>query len=153
MKDKKLKICEEFEKLNIPEWVKPTPFLTVDGIIKVFKPEFKGIVLIKRKNPPLGYALPGGFVDYGESVEEALIREMKEETHLDIKIEKLLKIYSNPKRDPRLHTASAVFVCKAYDFPKAGDDAKETFIIKLEEIPWDKLVFDHAQILKDFLSI
>ena len=152
MKDKKLKICEEFEKLNIPEWVKPTPFLTVDGIIKVFKPEFKGIVLIKRKNPPLGYALPGGFVDYGESVEEALIREMKEETNLDIKIEKLLGIYSNPKRDPRLHTASAVFVCKANDFPKAGDDAKETFVIKLEEIPWDKLVFDHAQILKDFLT-
>jgi 8-oxo-dGTP diphosphatase len=147
-----IKYCEIAKKLNIPDWVKPTPFLTVDGIIKVFKPEFKGIVLIKRKNPPLGYALPGGFVDYGESIEEALIREMKEETNLDIKIEKLLGIYSNPKRDPRLHTASAVFVCRAKDFPKAGDDAKESFVIKLEEIPWDKLVFDHAQILKDFLT-
>jgi 8-oxo-dGTP diphosphatase len=147
-----MKICEEAKKLKIPEWVKPTPLLTVDGIIKIFNPDFQGIVLIKRKNPPLGYALPGGFVDYGEKVEDALIREMKEETNLDVKIEKLLGIYSNPKRDPRMHTASAVFVCRAEDLPKAGDDAKETMLIKLEEIPWNKLVFDHAQILKDFLT-
>jgi len=137
---------------KIPSWVKPTPFLTVDGIIKIFNPEFKGIVLIKRKNPPLGFALPGGFVDYGETVENALKREMKEETNLDIEIEKLLGIYSNPSRDPRLHTASAVFVCRAYELPTAGDDAKEVFVIKLEEIPWDKLVFDHKQILEDFLG-
>jgi 8-oxo-dGTP diphosphatase len=147
-----MKICEEAKKLKIPEWVKPTPLLTVDGIIKIFNPDFQGIVLIKRKNPPLGYALPGGFVDYGEKVEDALIREMKEETNLDVKIEKLLGIYSNPKRDPRMHTASAVFVCRAEDLPKAGDDAKEAMLIKLEEIPWNKLVFDHAQILKDFLT-
>jgi len=151
MKDKKFKICEEFEKSNIPEWVKPTPFLTVDGIIRIFNPEFKGIVLIKRKNPPLGYALPGGFVDYGESVEDALIREMKEEVNLDIEIVKLLGIYSNPNRDPRLHTASCVFVCNAYEEPIAGDDAKEAFIFKLEEIPFEKLVFDHADILRDYL--
>ncbi len=147
-----MKICEEARKLKIPEWVRPTPFLTVDGIIKIFKPEFKGIVLIKRKNPPLGFALPGGFVDYGEKVEEALIREMKEETNLDIKVEKLLGIYSNPKRDPRLHTASAVFVCNAFDMPKAGDDAKEVYVVKLEEIPWNEMVFDHGKILKDFLN-
>ena len=152
MKNGKLKICEEAQKLNIPEWVRPTPFLTVDGIIKIFNPNFKGIVLIKRKNPPLGFALPGGFVDYGERVEDALKREMKEETNLDVKIEKLLGIYSNPTRDPSLHTASAVFVCKANELPKAGDDAKEAFVFKLEEIPWEELVFDHAEILKNFLN-
>ncbi len=147
-----MRICEEAKKLNIPEWVRPTPFLTVDGIIKIFNPKFSGIVLIKRKNFPLGFALPGGFVDYGERVEDALIREMKEETNLDIKIEKLLGIYSNPNRDPRLHTASAVFICHANEMPKAGDDAKEAFVFKLEEIPWDKLVFDHAKILEDFIK-
>ncbi|WP_457559841.1 NUDIX domain-containing protein [Caminibacter sp.] len=152
MKNEKLRICKEAKKLNIPEWVRPTPFLTVDGIIKIFNPEFIGIVLIKRKNPPLGYALPGGFVDYGEKVEEALKREMKEETNLDVTIEKLLGIYSNPKRDPRLHTASAVFVCHANTLPKAGDDAKEVEIVKLEEIPWSELVFDHVEILRNFLK-
>ena len=147
-----MRICEEAKKLNIPEWVRPTPFLTVDGIIKIFNPKFSGIVLIKRKNPPLGFALPGGFVNYGERVEEALKREMKEETNLDVKIEKLQGIYSDPKRDPRLHTTSAVFVCHAYDLPKAGDDAKEAFVFKLEEIPWNELVFDHRKILEDFLQ-
>ena len=146
------KLCKEAKKLNIPEWVSPTPFLTVDGIIKIFNPTFSGIVLIKRKNPPFGYALPGGFVDYGERVEEALIREMKEETNLDVKITKLQGIYSNPNRDPRLHTASAVFVCEANALPKAGDDAKETIVFKLEEIPWDELVFDHKEILEDFVK-
>jgi 8-oxo-dGTP diphosphatase len=153
MKSEKLKICEKFEKLKVPEWIKPTPFLTVDGIVKIFAPEFKGIVLIKRKNPPLGFALPGGFVDYGESVEDALKREMKEEINLDVKIEKLLGVYSNPKRDPRMHTSSCVFICHAFELPKAGDDAKEAFIFKLEEIPFEKLVFDHSKILRDFLSM
>jgi len=147
-----MKICEETKKLNIPEWVRPTPFLTVDGIIKIFNPKFSGIVLVKRKNPPFGFALPGGFVDYGERVEEALKREMKEETNLDVKIIKLQGIYSDPNRDPRLHTSSAVFVCEANELPKAGDDAKEAFVFKLEEIPWDKLVFDHKKILEDFIK-
>ncbi|GAB6074032.1 NUDIX domain-containing protein [Nautilia lithotrophica] len=133
-------------------WPPKTPYLTIDGIVKIFNPEFKGIVLIKRKNPPLGYALPGGFVDVGEKVEDALIREMKEEIGLDVKIDRLFGVYSDPNRDPRLHTASCVFVCCAYDMPKAGDDAKEAFVVKLEEIPWDKLVFDHAEILRNFLE-
>ena len=147
------KFCKEVEKLNIPEWVRPTPFLTVDGIIKIFNPSFSGIVLIKRKNPPFGFALPGGFVDYGEKVEVALKREMKEETRLDIEIEKLLGIYSNPNRDPRLHTASAVFICKAHSLPQAEDDAKEAIVFKLEEIPWNEIVFDHKEILEDFLNL
>jgi len=133
-------------------WPPKTPYLTVDGIIKIFNPEFNGIVLIKRKNPPLGYALPGGFVDMGESVEESLAREMKEETNLKINIEKLLGVYSDPKRDPRLHTVSCVFVCNAYELPKAGDDAQDAFVFKVEDIPWDKLVFDHSKILHDFLK-
>ncbi len=140
------------KNVKIPEWVKPTPFLTVDGIIRIFNPQFKGIVLIKRKNPPLGYALPGGFVDYGESVEDALTREMKEEVNLEIEVVKLLGIYSNPNRDPRLHTASCVFICNAYKLPQAGDDAKEAFIFKLEEIPFEKLVFDHSRIIADYLK-
>jgi len=128
-----------------------TPYLSVDGIIKVFNPNFLGIVLIKRKNPPFGFALPGGFVDIGEKVEDALLREMKEEVNLDVEIQRLLGVYSDPNRDLRFHTVSCVFVCNAFSLPKAGDDAKEAFVIKLEEIPWDKLVFDHATILKDFL--
>ena len=130
-----------------------TPYLTTDGIIELYKEDtFKGIVLIERKNEPKGLALPGGFVDVGESVEEALIREMQEETNLDVKIVKLLGIYSDPKRDPRFHTASAVFVVKAQGSPCAGDDAKEAKLYALEEIPMDLLVFDHSQILKDYLS-
>jgi len=130
-----------------------TPYLTTDGIIELYKEDtFKGIVLIERKNEPKGLALPGGFVYVGESVENALIREMQEETNLDVEIVKLLGIYSDPKRDPRFHTASAVFIVKAQGKPSAGDDAKEAKLYALEEIPMDLLVFDHSQILKDYLS-
>jgi len=131
-----------------------TPYLSVDGIIKLYNKDdkFQGIVFIQRLNPPYGIALPGGFVDIGESVEDALLREMKEEVSLDVKIESLLGIYSNPKRDPRFHTASAVYICKAYGEPKAADDAKEVYMYSLDEIPFDKLVFDHAEIMRDFLK-
>ncbi len=138
---------------NIMPFTPKTPYLTTDGIIEVYDEDsFRGIVLIERKNEPKGLALPGGFVDIGESVEDALIREMQEETNLDVEIVKLLGIYSNPKRDPRFHTASAVFITKARGEPKAGDDAKEAKLYALEEIPMDQLVFDHSQILKDYLS-
>ena len=130
-----------------------TPYLTTDGIIELYDGQtFRGIVLIERKNPPLGLALPGGFVDVGESVEEALVREMKEETTLDVTIEYLLGIYSDPKRDPRFHTASAVFVAKAEGEPRGEDDAKEAKVYPLDTIPFDKLVFDHAVILKEYLQ-
>ncbi|WP_457642605.1 NUDIX domain-containing protein [Persephonella sp.] len=130
-----------------------TPFVAVDGIIQLFDENgnFKGIVLIERKNPPLGLAIPGGFVDIGETVEQAVIREMKEETNLDVEIVRLLGVYSDPDRDPRFHTVSITFVCKAYGEPKAQSDAKEVKVFKLEEIPFEKLVFDHAKILKDFI--
>ena len=130
-----------------------TPYLTTDGIIELYEEDrFRGIVLIERKNAPKGLALPGGFVDVGESVEDALMREMQEETNLDVEIVKLFGLYSNPKRDPRFHTASAVFIVKAQGVPCAGDDAKEARLYPLEEIPMDKLVFDHSQILEDYLS-
>ena len=130
-----------------------TPYAAVDGIIQLFdeNDNFKGIVLIERKNPPLGLAIPGGFVDVGETVEQALVREMKEETSLDVEIVRLLGVYSDPNRDPRFHTVSITFVCKAYGQPKASSDAKEVKVFKLEEIPFDKLVFDHAKILRDYL--
>lgn len=129
-----------------------TPYLTTDGIIELYEEDrFKGIVLIERMNEPRGLALPGGFVDVGESVEDALIREMKEETHLDVEITNLLGVYSNPNRDPRFHTASVVFVVKAQGEPRGGDDAKEAKLYALDEIPMDLLVFDHRDILKDYL--
>ena len=103
-----------------------TPYLTTDGIIELYEGDiFKGIVLIERKNDPKGLALPGGFVDVGERVEDALIREMQEETNLEVEIRKLLGVYSDPKRDPRFHTASVVFIAKAQGQPQGGDDAKE----------------------------
>jgi len=130
-----------------------TPYLTTDGIIELYDgSDFRGIVLIERKNAPLGLALPGGFVDVGERVEDALIREMKEETTLDVRISYLLGIYSDPKRDPRFHTASAVYVATAQGEPRGEDDAKEAKVYALDEIPYEKLVFDHAQIVRDYLQ-
>jgi len=129
-----------------------TPYLTTDGIIEIYEnEEFKGIVLIERKNEPRGLALPGGFVDVGEKVEDALVREMKEETNLDVSISRVHGIYSDPARDPRFHTASVVYVVKAKGVPKGGDDAKEAKLYSLDTIPMEKLVFDHTKIVQDYL--
>lgn len=130
-----------------------TPYLTVDGIIELYdnSETFQGIVLIERKNPPYGWAIPGGFVDIGERVEEAVVREMKEETSLDVVIESLLGVYSDPKRDPRFHTVSVVYICKAYGVPEAQDDAKAVHIIPQEELTALTLVFDHKTIIQDYL--
>ena len=129
-----------------------TPYLAVDGVVRLWEGErFKGIVLIERRYKPLGYALPGGFVEVGETVEKAVLREVKEETGLDAQIVKLLGVYSEPNRDPRFHVVSVVFVLDAYGEPKGGDDAKKAVVFPIEDLPFDKIVFDHAKILKDFL--
>ena len=122
------------------------PYLTVDIII-----EFENrIVLIQRKNPPHGWALPGGFVEYGESVETAAIREAKEETNLDITLLSQFHVYSAPNRDPRFHTASCVFLASVIDISplQALDDAQNIGLFSIDEHP--PLVFDHEQILSDY---
>lgn len=121
------------------------PFPTIDIIIEIDE----GIVLIQRKNPPHGWALPGGFVDYGESLETAAIREAKEETGLDVKLVSQLGAYSDPLRDPRHHTISVVFIARAEGLPLAADDAMDVGIFKRESLP-DDLAFDHGRILRDY---
>jgi len=126
------------------------PIPTVDVIIEMKqKNSKKAIILIKRKNPPYGWAIPGGFVDYGESLEEAAIREAKEETSLNVILKFQMHTYSDPKRDPRKHTVSTVFVAKAQGTPKARDDAEEIGIFTEEEIDFP-LAFDHKKILSDY---
>lgn len=131
-----------------------TPFLAVDGIVEIYNDagDFEGIVLIERLNTPRGLALPGGFVDIGESVESAVIREMKEELILDVSIKSMLGVYSDPSRDSRFHCVSIVYICKASGVPEGADDAKEAFVYPLDTIPFNKLVFDHAQIIRDYCS-
>lgn len=124
------------------------PFTTVDVIIEINN----GIVLIQRSNPPFGWALPGGFVDYGESLEEAVIREAKEETGLELQNLKQFHTYSEPGRDPRFHTISTVFTAQAKGKPQAGSDAKGLKIVKLSEIKNLDFAFDHKKILQDYLE-
>jgi len=124
------------------------PLPTVDIIIETDK----GIVLIQRKNPPYGWALPGGFVDYGETLENAAVREAKEETSLDVELISQLGAYSDPSRDPRHHTISVIFRARAVSgTPKASDDALETGIFNRNNLPND-LAFDHGKILRDYFS-
>lgn len=111
-----------------------------------------GIVLIKRSNPPFGWAIPGGFVDYGETLEQAAAREAKEETGLNVKNLKQLHTYSDPDRDPRFHTVTTVFVCQAKGSPKAASDAKAAGIFKPGEWKDLKLAFDHEKVLRDYLQ-
>ncbi|MFZ1983875.1 MAG: NUDIX hydrolase [Desulfatitalea sp.] len=121
------------------------PLLTVDIIIECDG----GIVLIERKNPPHGWALPGGFVDYGETIEQAAIREAKEETSLDVALVEQMHTYSDPRRDPRHHTVSTVFIATATGTPTASDDALKAVLFSIEKLP-TPLVFDHAAILDDY---
>lgn len=128
----------------------PSP--TVDIIIEMdTKNGRKGIVLIKRKNFPFGWALPGGFVDYGESLEQAAVREAKEETSLDIQLECQMHTYSDPKRDPRKHTISTVFIARAEGNPVAQDDAQEIQVFPLDDLKI-QLAFDHDKILADYFE-
>ena len=123
------------------------PVPTVDIIIEVEG----GIVLIKRRNPPHGWAIPGGFVDYGETVEAAAVREAREETGLDVRLTRLLGVYSDPARDPRLHTISTVFVAAASGTPVAGDDAADAGVFNQDTLP-EQIAFDHRAILEDYFK-
>ena len=125
------------------EYRNPTP--TVDVIIY----KENSIVLIERRNEPCGWALPGGFVDEWEQLEHAAIREAKEETGLDVILEELLYVYSNPKRDPRQHNLSVVYTAKAQGIPQGDDDALQAHYFDLNNLP-QPIVFDHAEIIQDF---
>lgn len=135
------------------------PFPTVDIIIEMEgenRPKHlsggaPSIVLIRRKNPPHGWALPGGFVDYGESLESAAIREAMEETSLQVELMYQLGAYSDPSRDPRHHTISVVFVARGRGIPVACDDAVEIGLFDRASLP-QPIAFDHERILKDYFS-
>lgn len=123
------------------------PFPTVDIIIEYES----GIVLVYRKNPPHGWALPGGFIDYGESAEKAAMREALEETSLDIKGLQMFHVYSSPGRDPRFHTITTVFVARGLGKLEARDDAVDVRVCDPFDLP-EPVVFDHGKILQDYLS-
>jgi 8-oxo-dGTP diphosphatase len=127
----------------------PTP--TVDIIIELIDQPHRPIILIERLNPPHGWALPGGFVDYGESLETAAIREAQEEVGLAVQLLEQFHVYSAPDRDPRQHTISIVFIATAIGTPIAQDDAKSVKIFAPWEIP-TALCFDHSQIVQDYLK-
>jgi len=124
------------------------PRLTVDVIVEVGKDR---LVLIRRKNPPPGWALPGGFVDAGETVEQAAVRETLEETSLRVELVRQFHVYSDPARDPRGHTVSVVFIGRAQGEPRAADDAAEARTFPVDALP-QELAFDHGRILADYLN-
>ncbi len=124
------------------------PFLTVDIIIRI---PGRGILLIERKNPPFGWSLPGGFVDYGESLESAARREALEETGVELDDLRQFKAYSDPQRDPRHHTATVVFTAVGVGRPRAADDAKNLQVFPPDGLPIP-LAFDHGTILADYLK-
>ncbi|MGM0682445.1 MAG: NUDIX domain-containing protein [Thermodesulfobacteriota bacterium] len=134
--------CPECGK-SIKVYRNPLP--TVDIIIELEG----GIVLVERKNPPVGWALPGGFVDLGESLEEAARREAKEETGLEVTLIRQFHTYSDPERDPRVHTISTVYLATAEGVPRAGDDAGKAVVFAKDDLP--DMVFDHKKILLDYL--
>jgi ADP-ribose pyrophosphatase YjhB (NUDIX family) len=125
------------------------PVPTVDIIIEY---ENQGLVLIERHKPPYGWALPGGFVEYGETLEEAARREAKEETGLEVQLQGQFHAYSDPERDPRQHTITTVFVARGHGHPQAASDAKSLAIFPPEKLP-SPLAFDHEIILQDYLKV
>ncbi len=128
----------------------PTPAVAVDLVIELADRPGRPIVLIERLHPPTGYALPGGFVDLGETVEHAARREALEETGLVVVLKSLLGVYSDPGRDARGHTVSIVYVAEAEGEPRAGDDAAHVLVTDLAHLP--TLAFDHGRILADYAA-
>ena len=128
------------------------PAPTVDIIVELTDQPNRSLVLVERKNEPKGFAIPGGFIDYGESAEQAAVREAKEELGLDVELLEQFHVYSDPNRDSRKHTLSIVFLARAEGKPKAGDDAKNVEVIELKKALDRKLCFDHERILKDYYS-
>lgn len=145
-----VELAESFEKgaIVIPSQPR-NPFLTVDAIISVNGTD--GIVMIKRKNAPHGWALPGGFVEYGESVESAVAREAKEEVHLDLTDITFFNVYSDPSRDPRFHATTVVFIANADGTPVADDDAREVGVFTRDNLP-HPICFDHAKIIEEYFT-
>jgi len=123
------------------------PIPTIDIIIRVLG----GIVLIQRRNPPHGWALPGGFIDYGESAEHAAVREAAEETSLEVTDLKLFGVYSDPDRDPRHHTLTVVYAAQGEGDPTAQDDAEDIGVFPRDNLP-KPLAFDHSAILEDYFK-
>ncbi len=128
----------------------PGPRLTVDVII-VLEDAPGSVVLIRRRNPPPGWALPGGFVDMGETVETAAIREAREETGLEVDLVRQFHVYSDPARDRRMHTVSIVFIGKARGQPMGADDAAEAVVFPVSKLP-EPIAFDHSAILQDYID-
>ena len=128
-----------------------SPALTVDVIIEIGGGSPPGIVLVRRKNPPPGWALPGGFVDSGETVEAAARREALEETGLEVILSRQFHVYSEPSRDPRGHTVSVVFVGHATGEPRGGDDASAAQVFPVDGLPAD-MAFDHRQVIEDYVK-
>jgi 8-oxo-dGTP diphosphatase len=126
-----------------------TPLLAADALIELIDMPGRPIVLIERKNPPYGWAIPGGFVDIGETVETTAVREALEEVSLEVTLRSLLGIYSGPQRDPRGHTVTAIYIAEARGKPVAADDAKNVGIFTLDQLP-APLAFDHAMVLQDY---
>jgi len=126
-----------------------TPLLAADALIELTDRPERPIVLIERKNPPYGWAIPGGFVDVGETVETTAVREALEEVSLQVNLRGLLGIYSSPTRDPRGHTVTAIYIAEATGTPVAADDASNVGIFTLDQLP-APLAFDHGMVLEDY---
>ena len=127
-----------------------TPEVAADIVIELEDRPGRPIVVILRAHPPLGHALPGGFVDIGETVEHAAVREAREETGLEVTLRGLLGVYSDPARDPRGHTVAVVYVATAHGEPFAGDDAAGVVVTDPERAP--PLIGDHGRIVADYIA-
>jgi len=130
------------------------PVLTTGAIIEMFdeQEQFLGIVLIERGKAPFGKALPGGKVEYGETVEDAVRREMMEEVHLELDDLTQFHVYSDPNRDFRHHSVEVTFIARGVGSVQAGDDAAGAWIVPFDQIPWDEMAFDHGDILRDYIQ-